>query len=183
MLDRDGMRGPVIGRTTSQKVAAAALALLLSLGGCDGGAPDAPDVDKQRPRATWEDCTLGSSRCAMISEAISGLESHDDGWCRVLGSSARDRFNATGYGFRPASTSGFPPQPYDMYVIMQFDPSYDSGYGPTDKNTYVEDVAFTRSTGQMSGVIAHDETHQAGSDNLNHTTGVAEEARDRCTIG
>lgn len=69
-----------------------------------------------------------------------------------------------------------------MYVVMESNSNYASGDGPTDYNTYVEDSAFLKPIAELAGLIAHEEQHQYGLENREHTVGVGETAGEECTL-
>ena len=93
-----------------------------------------------------------------------------------MGNVARMRFDAVGYGFRPGDN-----RPDERaYVMMEPDSSYSSGYGPTDDNTFVNDIATQEPINSLGGLVAHEERHQSGADNPAHTTGVGYQTEALC---
>lgn len=148
-----------------------------SLSFCRAGDLAAPPVI-DGPRFTY-DCTLGPFLCNQIDGAITRLEQSTNSNCQFAGNMARLRFEAEGYGYRPADRNIAPFK--DAYVLMQEVPTNYSQWGPTDYNTYVHVSFFSRTQAQQAGVIADEEMHQAGWDNPGHTTGYSDSYNDQCS--
>ena len=126
------------------------------------------------------DCTLGTFVCSQVDAAISQLQARSNFSCAAAGSAARARYNATGYGFRPAVYDVAPE--FDAHVIMEVNWLMPSEYGPTDDNTYLHGSFFSRDTERQAGLLAHEEIHQLGWDNAAEQTGVANGMSAACGV-
>ena len=121
-------------------------------------------VDEQlaNPRF-YLDCTLGTFVCSQVDAAISQLQARSNFSCAAAGSAARARYNATGYGFRPAVYDVAPE--FDAHVIMEVNWLMPSEYGLTDDSTYLRGLFFRVIIERQSGLLAHEQMHQLGWDN------------------
>lgn len=160
--------------TRCDRTRGSAIVVLILAASCT--AEELPTSSGARPSFDYLDCTLTATQCATIDTAIAHLEGHGTLQCRQMGSLARMRFDASGYGFR----SGDPSINFHMYTIMQPDPAYPSGMGPTDNNTYVNGGTFSTPVNEIGALIAHEERHQRGEDDINHNTGIGPATQAAC---
>ena len=126
------------------------------------------------------DCTLGTFVCSQVDAAISQLQARSNFSCAAAGSAARARYNATGYGFRPAVYDVAPE--FDAHVIMEVNWLMPSEYGLTDDSTYLRGLFFRVIIERQSGLLAHEQMHQLGWDNSAEQTGVANQMSATCGV-
>lgn len=163
-------------------LAGALAATTLHCSGADPTGPSRPPADE--PRRESEDlmvmdCVMSPARCQRISDAITTLEQHENAACQSEGGAARDLFNAEGYGYREGSEEA----PDEMmYVRMQYNAQYASGYEAVDPNVYVNWSAFELSIPRLAGTVAHENTHHRSQDNPKHTMGYAEAIQAQCEV-
>lgn len=126
-----------------------------------------------RPRFTF-DCTFSAAFCQDIQASINHLKNHDNAGCIAAGNAAQARFNASGYGFRPAQAGVPLPPATRAYVWMDANTPPQTtftGYHSTDPNTYITELGIIQLTEELAGTIAHEEQHQSGMEDPNHTWG------------
>lgn len=126
------------------------------------------------PRFTY-DCTFSGAFCQDIQASINHLKGHGNVGCINAGNAAQARFDAKGYGFRPAQANVPLPPGTRAYVWMNANippQTTFTGYHSTDPNTYITDLGITQLTEVLAGTIAHEEQHQNGMEDPNETWGI-----------
>lgn len=157
------------------------LVFSIVIGGCRAAGENVAGPSTPEAVRSVLDCQLSQSECDRLRGGIDHLLGHGNEQCQAHGNLALMRFEAEGYGFRQGTLA---PQ-LRMYVVMDENTAYPSGAGPSDNNTYVNSGAFTDEFGaredwKIGSDIAHEEVHQAGQDDANHNTGLANAASVNC---
>lgn len=135
---------------------------------------------------TSVDCEMLEGDCSRMENAINYLLRHPSGDCRAIGRTAQDRFNApmgvAGYKYITQTGDG------DMGVAMHPVPlgTTSSGMAPDDGYVGVmpnfwQDPAFNDAR-LTAGLIAHEEIHQYGQDDMYHNTGMAQFQQTACSM-
>lgn len=106
-------------------------------------------------------CIGSSQQCNEIDNAITGLEGSSDPACQGLGTSARQRYNSSSFGFvvqqapNPAWYGWTDPPEYYLP-----DPGDNFLDGYTSGITYIDPDAFTNGVAGM--ITIHEEAHHHG---------------------
>ncbi|MEP6778242.1 MAG: hypothetical protein ABJC26_00020 [Gemmatimonadaceae bacterium] len=119
--------------------------------------------------------------CEQVSNAIGYLENHTSADCRARGSAARSRFNNTtngsGFSYGDGATN-HETGSFDMYALVNYSNPF-GGY--TTGVTYINANGMIQLMEIMAGLVAHEEVHHAGQDDLNHDQNVAYPTQQTCS--
>lgn len=138
----------------------------------------APDL--LRPRAASY-CTMGPAVCDQIGEQIAQLRVHTSQTCRDYGNAAQDRFYSATEGYEAGNILLEQQDPTLLAYVEMGPGNSPSGDVPLNGSVFVTTLGRIQLDEVVRSMIAHEEVHQAGQENRQHSTGWADIVGSMCS--